>query len=170
MPLLCDARPARWAAASTGFGSIRALHGPGHPLYNPPPEARESNYFAAWGGLPSACAAVVGRAPDRWRISSASPQNNSAPRTEAAILYRANTVTRWFAMDFVPASGLDAWLSDVASYTTICQWHERDQPNGGRTPPFELSVYDDAQGPRRGWWCRTTAAPGHLAHRRWPRW
>ena len=146
MPLLCDARPAM-GRSFTGFGSIQAYTGP-VTHYNPA-TGGQSNYFAAWGGLPRR-AAVVGQGTGPVAYRFCQPKvSSSAPRTEAAILYEANTVTRWFAMDFtVPDSGQDAWVASVASYTTICQWHERDQPNGGRTPPFELSVYDDAQGPR----------------------
>lgn len=146
MPLLCDARPAM-GRSFTGFGSIQAYTG--QVTHYNPATGGQSNYFAAWGGLPRR-AAVVGQGTGPVAYRFCQPKvSSSAPRTEAAILYEANTVTRWFAMDFtVPASGPDAWASDVASYTTICQWHERDQHNGGRTPPFELSVYDDAQGPR----------------------
>lgn len=74
---------------------------------------------------------------------------NNGPRTEAAYTYEAATVTRFFMWRFhLPASGSLVWVSDTLSYCIVGQWHEKYQPNGGRQPPFAVTVYEDGTGIR----------------------
>ena len=76
-------------------------------------------------------------------------------------LDEASSLVRWFHVSFyLPSSGGDAWEEDSLSYTTICQWHEFEQPNGARQPPIEFVV---AAGNVLQAGYRTTSASAGLA-------
>ena len=146
MALIITARP-KMGSNFTAFRSVQASTG-AIPAYSPD-IAGQSYYFDAWGGLPRRMD-IVGVGHGEIAMRFCEPKVSSeAPRTEAATVYITNTATHWFGLDFtIPASGPDAWVPDTNSYTTISQWHVQYQPQSPRTPPFELSVYDDSQGQR----------------------
>lgn len=153
MTILRDSRADKYRDVLTGFTSIQAHYGApgsGAPTFYNPNVAGKSNYLGQKLGVPRRWfygPHPLGGKGVWWAVEPKWSAN--APRTEAAYDYEAATVTRFFMWSFVlPASGLLAWGSDTTSYCTIGQWHEQYQPNGGREPPFEVSVYEDVGGIR----------------------
>jgi hypothetical protein len=140
MGILKDARIADRQRVDKGFSSIQSYTGE-ITFYNPL-IIGQTNYLGVYRGVPRRWSAVVGDDGDTlwWRVTQPKV-SSSAPRTEAAFGYEASSLVRWFHVSFyLPSSGGDAWEEDSLSYTTICQWHEFEQPNGARQPPIEFVV------------------------------
>lgn len=146
MAILKDSRADCYRDILTGFTSIQAYEG-AQTYYNPSVIGK-TWYLGQKLGVPRRW--FYGPHPTAkkgvwWALEP--KVSMGAPRTEAAYDYEAATVTRFFMWSFTLASnGNLKWIPDTTSYSTIGQWHEQYQPNGGREPPFEVSVYADADG------------------------